>query len=177
MFTTFTFIDHPFIPSWWDFYFMILPFPSLLLGFKCWKQHTCKLKLLSSPIPTLNSNVKLLSAKLFKRRNKVLVLGQYKKKRCPWNQWFRTFYTKSQPFNTSHYEKDSYFISLLNGVVLCDVEGTRMLQHLVHIHAGADLPGRHPRPARPRASLPLGSVCQSGRLLSQFWHQCAQYPN
>ena len=88
---------------------MILPFPSLLLGFKCWKQHTCKLKLLSSPIPTLNSNVKLLSAKLFKRRNKVLVLGQYKKKRCPWNQWFRTFYTKSQPFNTSHYEKDFLF--------------------------------------------------------------------
>ena len=88
---------------------MILPFPSLLLGFKCWKQHTCKLKLLSSPIPTLTSNVKLLSAKLFKRRNKVLVLGQYKKKRCPWNQWFRTFYTKSQPFNTSHYEKDFLF--------------------------------------------------------------------
>ena len=41
-----------------------------------------------------------------------------------------------------------------------DVQGTRLLQHLVHIHAGADLPGRHPRPARPRDSLPLGSVCQ-----------------
>ena len=141
---------------------MIFPSPSLLLGFKCWKQHVCiKLKLSPSPIPTLTLNVKLLSAKLFKRRNKVLVLGQYKKKRCPWNQWFRTFYTKSQPFNTIAMRRIFYFISLLNGVVLCDVEeGTRMLQHLVHIHAGADLPGRHPRPARPRASLPLGSVCQ-----------------
>ena len=158
---------------------MILPFPSLLLGFKCWKQHTCKLKLLSSPIPTLNSNVKLLSAKLFKRRNKVLVLGQYKKKRCPWNQWFRTFYTKSQPFNTSHYEKDFlfYFTFKWSCAVQMYRAHTRMLQHLVHIHAGADLPGRHPRPARPRASLPLGSVCQSGRLLSQFCHQCAQCPN